>query len=116
MTRRELLGLTWRAAAGGVASFALAGCGAAAALPAASSAGASSAPPSSAVATSVAASPQASGAASSTVGKPSGSLRVASSSNAGSQTPIWLAENLEAFSKRGLTVTRQLMAGDLRTR
>lgn len=67
------------------------------------------------------ASPSGSAAASSAPASPkpstapsaSATLRIATSSSAGSQTPIWLAENLNTFAKYGVTVTRQVVAADL---
>jgi taurine transport system substrate-binding protein len=111
LSRRTFLRLSVAAGAGA----ALAACGSAPAAspsaPAATSAapsGAGSAAP--AGAPSAAASAKPSAAAS---GKPSaGTLKVASTSMAGSQTPMWLAENLKAFAQYGVTVSRQVVSAD----
>jgi ABC-type nitrate/sulfonate/bicarbonate transport system substrate-binding protein len=68
---------------------------------------------------------QASPAASSGATKPSGSasakagprtLTVTSTVVAGSQSPIWMADALHAFSDRGLNVTLKTIAGDIATK
>ncbi|HEX6513757.1 MAG TPA: ABC transporter substrate-binding protein, partial [Chloroflexota bacterium] len=45
-----------------------------------------------------------------------GSLKLASTSLAGTQTPLWLAENLQAWTKRGLTVERSVVSSDVGTK
>jgi ABC-type nitrate/sulfonate/bicarbonate transport system substrate-binding protein len=97
VSRRRFFQLTLTTAAG----LALAACGGSAPAPAQSASSAGSA----------AASPSASG-------KPAAQrkLVVASTTAAGSQTPLWLAENLHAWDSRGLTVQRQRLAPDIGTK
>lgn len=92
--RRQFLRSACKAA-GGVAVLALAGCGSAAA--GSGSAAASAKPARSAPAS-------------------LGTLKVASTTTAGTQTPLWLAENLGAWTKRGLTVERTQVTADIGTK
>lgn len=107
--RRAFLRLTAAVAGGAI----LSACGAAASAPspsASSSAAPGSAPGSAAPAASAAAS-----------AKPVASalprkLIMASTSAAGSQTPLWLADNLKAWSDRGLEVDRKRVSTEIGTK
>jgi ABC-type nitrate/sulfonate/bicarbonate transport system substrate-binding protein len=111
LTRRQLLRLGGTAAA----ALTLAACGSAAASPPPSG---SSAVPSGARPEASAARPAASAAASASgqAQAPARKLVVASTTVAGSQSPIWLAENLHYWEKLGLTVERKRVQPDIGTK
>ena len=110
LSRRGFLRSAALAAAAG-AGVALAACGGPAAAPASQpgpaggSAAASAKPASSA-----------SGAASASGQASRGVLKVASTTTAGTQTPLWLAEELHFWTNRGLTVERSIIDSTIGTK
>jgi ABC-type nitrate/sulfonate/bicarbonate transport system substrate-binding protein len=100
LTRREFL---LSIAAMGIAGVGLAACGGSSSGPTAPAAPSGAPAPASALASASSA--------------PSiGTLRLASTSLAGTQTPLWLAENLGSWPKRGLTVERSQVTADVGTK
>jgi ABC-type nitrate/sulfonate/bicarbonate transport system substrate-binding protein len=111
LSRRELLRWSCLASAG----LALAACGGTAAsssLPA----GASTSKPQPAGNPSAPAAKSAASLGAPPASKGGRTLTIASTTIAGSQWPLWLAEALHAYSDRGLTVNRRMIAGDIATK
>lgn len=113
LSRRELLRTAGTLASATAVGLALAACGAAvpAASPATSAASASGpAKPAASAAASAGSSASASAQAS------LGTLKVASTTSAGTQTPLWLADTLHFWSNRGLNVARSTVNNDIGTK